>query len=74
MYAENQHYLSRNFSILTGFQAVFAPRVFHDGLDSPTLGNQSHVEHYYAFNPKLGFAYEWNKACIAYADVSRSYG
>jgi iron complex outermembrane recepter protein len=73
MYAENQHYLSKSFSILTGFQAVFAPRVFHDGLDSPTLGNQSHVERYYAFNPKLGFAYEWNKACMAYANVSRSF-
>ncbi len=73
IYAENQHYVSKCFSLLTGFQAVFVQRLFHDNFDSPTLGNQSHREDYYAFNPKLGFAYEWNKVCMAYANVSRSF-
>jgi iron complex outermembrane receptor protein len=73
IYAENQHYVSKCFSLLTGFQAVYVQRVFHDNFDSPTLGNQSHREDYYAFNPKLGFAYEWNKVCLAYINLSRSF-
>jgi outer membrane receptor protein involved in Fe transport len=70
---QNQHYLSKCFSLLTGFQTVFVQRVFHDIFASPTLGNQSHRENYHAFNPELGIAYEWNKVCLAYANVSRSF-
>lgn len=73
VYLENRHYLSEALSLLTGFQAVYVERAFHDAYRSATLGDQSHREHYAAFNPKLGLAYEWAKGCLAYANASRSF-
>ena len=72
-YVENQHYFSEHFSLLTGFQAAFVQRKYHDNFPSLTNGNQSISENYYAFNPKLGLAYEWDKGCLAYINVSRSF-
>lgn len=72
-YLENQHYLTKQFSLLTGFQAVYVNRVFKDRYKSATLGDQSHDDHFWAFNPKLGVAYEWNKESIVYLNVSRSF-
>ncbi len=73
IYLENQHYLTRQWSVLAGFQAVYVNRVFHDRFHSIALGDQSHDDHFWAFNPKLGVAYEWNKSVIAYLNVSRSF-
>jgi iron complex outermembrane recepter protein len=72
-YVENRHYFLKGFLLLTGFQAVFVQRQYHDNTASLTMGNQSTHENFYAFNPKLGLAYEWNDGCIAYVNVSRSF-
>ncbi len=73
VFAENQHYLTREFSVLTGFQAVYVNRVFRDGLKLPSLGDQSHGDHFWAFNPKVGLDYERNKESIVYINASRSF-
>jgi iron complex outermembrane receptor protein len=72
-YVDNQHHVSDSLALLTGFQAVYVKRVFHDTFRSATLGDQSHQEGYAAFNPKLGVGYEWAKNCLAYLNVSRSF-
>jgi hypothetical protein len=40
LYFENEHWLTKSFSILTGFQAVYVQRNYHDRLNSPVDGNQ----------------------------------
>lgn len=72
-YCENQHYLTKFFSILTGFQAVYVERNYHDRLDSPVDGNQSNNEDFRGFSPKLGFLYDWTDRCKAYLTVSGSF-
>ena len=72
-YLENQHNFTRTFSLLTGFQAVYVNRVFKDRFKSPTLGDQSHDDHFLAFNPKLGVAYRWNEQSLIYVNASRSF-
>ena len=73
VYLENQHYLAERFSLLTGFQAVYVHRIFRDRFRSRTLGDQSRTDHLWAFNPKLGLAYEWKKGTLAYLNFSRSF-
>lgn len=73
LFLENQHFFTRRLSLLTGFQAVFVNRVFRDGFHSPTLGDQSHDDHFLAFNPKVGLAYQWNDQCLVYLNGSRSF-
>ena len=60
LFAEDQFYLTKRFSLLAGFQAVYVDRIFRDGYHSATLGDQSHDDHFRAFNPKGGVAYQWN--------------
>ena len=72
-YFENQHYLTKSFSIITGFQAVYIQRNYRDRLNSPVDGNQSNNEVFKGFSPKLGFLYEWNDRCKAYLNVSGSF-
>ena len=72
-YFENQHYFTGHLSLLMGFQAVYVDRIFKDRFKSPTLGDQSHDDHFLAFNPKVGVAYEWNKESIVYLNGSRSF-
>ena len=72
-YLENQYYFTKTVSLLTGFQAVYVDRIFKDRFKSPTLGDQSHDDHFLAFNPKLGMAYQWNDESLVYANVSRSF-
>lgn len=73
VYLENQHYFGKRFSLLSGFQGVFADRVFRDTFKSPTLGDQSHRDHFFAFNPKVGLAYEWVPRSLVYLNASRSF-
>lgn len=73
LYVENQHYFTKRFSVLTGFQGVFVNRVFKDGFKSETLGDQSNEDHFLAINPKLGFAYEWKDKSLIYVNGSRSF-
>ena len=73
IFVENQHYFTKEFSLLTGFQAVFVNRVLLDGYKSATLGDQTHEDHYWAFNPKVGIAYQWNDKSLVYINGSRSF-
>ena len=62
VYLENQHYLTGRLSLLTGLQAVYIHRILQDRFHSSILGDQSRRDHFWAFNPKLGLAYEWKRA------------
>ncbi len=73
LFAEDQFYLTKRFSLLAGFQAVYVDRVFRDGYRSATLGDQSHDDHFRAFNPKGGIAYQWNDKSLVYLNLSRSF-
>lgn len=73
VYLENQHYLTPRISLLTGFQAVYVRRTFEDRSRSRTLGDQSRRDDFWAFNPKLGLAYEWKQGTLAYLNFSRSF-
>lgn len=73
LFVEDQFYLTQRLSLLAGFQAVYVHRVFQDGYHSTTLGDQSHDDHFRAFNPKGGVAYQWNDKSLVYLNVSRSF-
>ena len=73
LYVENQHYFTKNFSVLTGFQGVFTHQVFQDKFKSPSLGDQSNDDGFLAINPKLGFAYQWNDNGLVYLSATRSF-
>ena len=73
LFAEDQFYLTSRFSLLAGFQAVYVNRVFRDGYHSASLGDQSHDDHFRAFNPKGGVAYQWNDKSLVYLNLSRSF-
>ncbi len=73
LFVEDQFHLTKQFSVLAGFQAVYVNRVFHDNYRSATLGNQSHDDRFRAFNPKGGVAYQWNEKSLVYLNLSRSF-
>ena len=73
IFAENQHYFTKQFSVLTGFQAVYVNRIFRDGYRSTTLGDQSRHNNYWAFNPKVGLAYQFDDRSLVYINGSRSF-
>ncbi len=73
LFAENQFFLTKRWSVLAGFQAVYVNRVFRDGYRSATLGDQSHDDHFRAFNPKGGVAYQWTDKSLVYLNLSRSF-
>ena len=60
LYAENQHYLTEQFSVLLGMQAIYAQRHFEDHFLSDDQGNQSHQQDFYGWNPKTGMIYEFD--------------
>ena len=72
VYLEDQFYVTGQFSLIAGAQAIFAERHFRDTfLTGPE--NQSHLQDYYGFNPKLGAIYEINHDTQAYVNFSRSF-
>jgi iron complex outermembrane receptor protein len=73
LYAENQHYFTDRFSILTGLQLLYAGRGYEDQLKVAADGDQSNDETYRTFNPKLGALYEWNDQIQSYINFSRSF-
>ena len=73
VYGENQHYLTKFLSILTGCQFVYVERNYRDRLDVPANGSQTNSEDYRSVNPKLGLLYEWSDHCQAYLNGSRSF-
>ncbi len=73
VFLENQHWFTRWFSLLTGVQAVYVNRILRDGYRSATLGDQSNRDHFWAVNPKLGAAYQWNDRGIVFLNASGSF-
>jgi iron complex outermembrane receptor protein len=72
-YFENQFYVTRQFSILAGAQAIFARRHFRDAFARDAEGNQSHQQDFYGFNPKMGAIYELDQQTQVFANLSRSW-
>jgi len=73
LYLEDQFYVTRQLSLLLGAQAIFAERQFQDHFVSKAVGNQSHREDFFGFNPKLGAIYEINRQTQAFVNFSRSW-
>jgi iron complex outermembrane receptor protein len=72
-YAENQFYLSDKLSLLTGVQLIYALRHFYDQFNDTLDGNQSAVQNFWGFNPKIGLLYELNDDDQVFANFSRSW-
>ena len=72
-YAENQHYLTDKFSFLTGIQLIYARRHFEDEFDSPFVGNQTHTQDFFGWNPKTGLIYEVNRETQLFMNFSGSW-
>jgi iron complex outermembrane recepter protein len=69
LFAQDQFYLTRRFSVVMGAQAVFAHRRFFDDF----TGAQPQALDYWTLNPKLGAIYEWRKVNQAFFNISRSW-
>ncbi|PYJ91748.1 MAG: hypothetical protein DME71_01260 [Verrucomicrobia bacterium] len=72
-YLEDQFYVAPQLSILVGAQAIFAERRFLDQFVTEAVGNQSHRQDFFGFNPKLGAIYEINGETQAFVNFSRSW-
>lgn len=73
LYVENQHYVTDNFSVLIGMQAIYAQRHFEDHFLSDASGDQSHEQNFYGWNPKAGLIYEFNKENQVFTNFSGSW-
>ncbi len=72
-YLENQHYLTDQFSLLTGASFTYAIRNFDDDFNSDPNGDQSRDQDYYGFSPKLGVLYDVTPQTQIFANASRSF-
>jgi iron complex outermembrane recepter protein len=72
-YAQNQHYLTEQLSLVTGIQVVYALRDFTDLFNNTLDGNQSHQQNFYGVNPKVGMIYEFNDKDQAFLNFSGSW-
>lgn len=72
-YAEDQQYLTENFSVLAGLQAIYAQRHFTDQFNDTPSGNQSANLVFRTVNPKVGMIYEFAENNQIYANFSRSW-
>ncbi|HEY2614357.1 MAG TPA: TonB-dependent receptor [Chthoniobacterales bacterium] len=70
---EEQHYLTDQFSILAGAQAIYAQRHFEDHFLSDAEGDESHEQNFYGWNPKTGLIYELDKETQIFANFSGSW-
>jgi iron complex outermembrane receptor protein len=73
LYAENQHYLTEKLSVLTGIQAVYALRQFHDYFTDTLDGDQSHENGYFGLSPKIGLLYELDEHSQVFVNYSYSW-
>jgi iron complex outermembrane recepter protein len=73
IYAEDQLYFTEQFSIVAGFQAIFAERRFRDEFVSDAEGDQSHLQDFFGFNPKIGAIYAFDRRTQAFFNISRSW-
>ena len=71
-YLEDQFYVTRQFSLIAGAQAILAERHFRDTFLTGAE-NQSQLQDFYGFNPKLGAIYEITDKTQAFANFSRSF-
>jgi iron complex outermembrane receptor protein len=72
-YAENQHYLTDQFSLVAGASFTYAERNFEDNFLSDANGDQSRDQDYVGFSPKLGAVYDVDEKSQIFANVSRSF-
>jgi len=72
-YVENQHYLTNKLSVVTGMQLIYARRHFEDEFDSPFVGNQTHMQNFFGWNPKTGLIYEVNRETQMFMNFSGSW-
>ena len=72
-YLENQHYLTGQFSIVAGMQAIYAQRRFEDNFLSDDQGDQSNAQDFYGWNPKAGLIYEIDDKDQVFANFSGSW-
>ena len=73
LYGENQHYLTRSISVVTGFQGVYVERDYRDRLNNPVDGNQTNFQSFRGYSPKLGLLYEYEKLWKAYTTLSWTF-
>jgi iron complex outermembrane receptor protein len=72
-YAENQHYLTDKLSFLSGIQLIYARRHFEDEFDNPFVGNQTHTQDFFGWNPKTGLIYEVDRQTQLFMNFSGSW-
>ncbi|HEY1170186.1 MAG TPA: TonB-dependent receptor [Verrucomicrobiae bacterium] len=68
LYAENQHWLTDKFSLITGVQISQSRRDFND-----TVGANDFTADYWGVSPKLGAIYDLRSDWQFYGNVSRSF-
>ena len=72
-YAQNQHYLTEQLSLVTGIQLAYALRDFVDRFNDTVDGDQSRAQTFYGVNPKVGMIYEFNDKDQAFFNFSGSW-
>jgi len=72
-YVENQHYLTEKLSAVTGMQLIYARRHFEDEFDSLFVGNQTHTQNFFGWNPKTGLIYEVDRKTQLFMNFSGSW-
>ena len=72
-FAQNQYYLTKELSLVTGIQAAYVERYFYDHFDQSVDGNQSDDLKFRTANPKIGLIYELNDNDQIYANFSRTW-
>lgn len=73
LYVENQHYLTKQLSVLLGMQTIYAQRHFEDEFPRDDEGDQSHEQTFHGWNPKIGLIYEIDKRNQVFANFSDSW-
>lgn len=72
LYAENQHYLTDQWVLVLGVQAVRSSRKFEDKFLGDGVDNSFDVT-YSQLSPKLGARYEITPSIQLYGNISRSF-
>jgi iron complex outermembrane receptor protein len=72
-YVEDQQYITENFSVLAGMQAIYVRRHLSDTFNNTDSGNQSAGLDFRTINPKVGAIFEIDPHSEIYANFSRSW-
>lgn len=73
IFAEDQLFLTQDFSVIGGLQYTRAKRKADDNFINPATGTESYDETYTQTSPKLGVLYQWQPQVQLFANVSRSF-